>query len=204
MAERRDRIVGKDRKELNRRQVVVNGKVAQEEMQGQKQPKEVESYANDISIDKYVLDEEWLKQPTIFMKWVDNYAQAVLERDRIKDRLDVVRAEIDGEIRTNPPEGGKLTEAAISNIIVQSQRYRTIMDGLIKANYDVNVLSGVKESLNHKKSALENLTKLFLAGYYTSPHVPSGMQEQVDRKTSDQLKERLEKSFKNKRDLDED
>jgi len=127
-------------------------------------------YSKDISIDKYALDDELQKQAILFMKYAEMAAEAILVRDKAKERLAVVMAEVDAEIRGNPDEYGfdkKPTESAISNCIVRDERYSKANHDLIEANKDMNILTSAKEAMAHKKKSLEKLVDLFLAGYWS-------------------------------------
>ena len=130
-------------------------------------------YKDDIAIDKYDLDNEWLKLSDLYDKYNEEWARAVTERDSTKSNLELIKAEIDKEIRDLAnKEGKKVTESAISNAIVRDFRYKTLNAKLIKGNEEVNILSGVKDIFGslHKKQ-LDRLTDLFLAGYYTKDFV---------------------------------
>ena len=61
-------------------------------------------------IDKHNLDEEWARHTKLYSDWATAYAQATLERDRAKQNLEVTRATLDKQIRTNPNFSDKLLD----------------------------------------------------------------------------------------------
>ena len=129
-------------------------------------------YEYDLNIDKYSLDLEWEKQAQLYMKWSERYAEAVRNRDRAKEKLELVRAAIDEDIRLNPEKYGfdkKPTESAISAMIIKSDKYIEANRVFIESTKEMNVLAGAKEAMAHKKKALESITQLWLGGYYAAP-----------------------------------
>jgi len=144
------------------------------------------NFEDSLRIDKHNLDEEWLQLPMLYAEWSKNYAQAVLERDREKQRAELVRTELDAKIRSNPDGYGikKGTEGEIGNCITQLSEYKEAQKKYQDACYEVNVLSGATEALNHKKQALENITKLFLASYFIRNVVPRETRDSVEKQAT--------------------
>ncbi len=133
-------------------------------------------YKEDLKIDKYALDEEWLKQPTLFINWAEEFVEAQADRDRKKEQLDLIKAELDNVIRSEPEKFGlaKVTEGAIQNIILTEGSYRDAQDKYLTAIKQAKILDVAKEAFDHKKKALENLTQLFLAGYFANSEIMKG------------------------------
>ena len=137
---------------------------------------------DDLRIDKYALDKEWLEQPQRYQIYSEFEARAEKEQDEARRNLDLVRAELDSDIRQNPSEYSlkeKPTEAAISNVILSQEKYKDAQQRYIDAKYNLNVLTGNTKSFEHRKSALENLVKLSLSGYYSRPVSPTKEHEEV-------------------------
>jgi len=143
----------------------------------------MEEYERDLKIDKDNLDVDWTNQPALYMKWAERHAQALYERDKKKDQLELVRAELDSALRTNPDAFGfdkKPTESAISAWITSQDKYKKANLALIEANKDSLILAGAREAMNHKRSALENMVKLWLGSYYADPNIPSDAKKIVE------------------------
>jgi len=135
------------------------------------------SYHEDLVINRNLLEEEWEDQSLRFIKYSEEWAKAILERDRARENLDLVRAQVDFKIRANPAAYGfevdrKPTEGAISAMILQTDEYGNASREYQEASYNVNVLASAKEAFNHRKSALENLTKLWLGSFWSKVEVP--------------------------------
>jgi hypothetical protein len=153
-------------------------------------------YSADLQIDKYKLSEEWEDQSLLYMKWAERYAQAIYERDRLKEKMDLVKAQIDLYIRKNPNQYGfdtkpKPTEAAITNTILNEEEYQEAVEDYLLAKKNVNILQGVKDAMEHKKKALEAETSLWIGNYYSDPKVPEKAKEDSSRKTSEELRKGL-------------
>lgn len=146
------------------------------------------NFGKALEIDKYNLDEELLQQALLYLEWSDAKAQAEQERDKAKEQLDLTRAELDISIRRDPKAFGleKITEGAISNIILTQDKYQKAEIVYLEMRYSYNVISGALEALSHKKSALENLVKLFLNNYWAEA-------ERSSLNRSDRLLERSKK-----------
>jgi hypothetical protein len=130
--------------------------------------KEPRSYS---AFDKHRLDEEWEKQPRMVEEVVKKLADARRDHDEKKAELEVVVAELDFAIRSNPGKYGleKITESAIKTIIPSRKKYKEAHNAVLDAKHLVDVLSGAMTVLEHRKRALENEVTLHLANYFSSP-----------------------------------
>jgi hypothetical protein len=138
------------------------------------------NYENDITIDDSALDIEWLEQPKLMLKYAQYAAQTSMERDILKERVDVVKAELDAEIRTNPEKFGlaKITEGAVFNTILVQKEYQQIMKDYLQSKYEADVAKGAVNAFEHRKNALENLVKLFGQQYFAGPKMPRNLSEE--------------------------
>lgn len=130
-------------------------------------------YKEDITIDKMRLDWEWERHPSLIIKWYEKHAESIYKRDKKKEQLDVISANVEKEVRLDPDKFkiDKLTESAVRSAVVTDQRVREASEDFIQAKKEEMILAGVKEAFNHRKYALENVVKLFLANYYAEPYV---------------------------------
>lgn len=157
-------------------------------------------YQDDVKIDKHSLDEELVKQPNLFMQYASKMVDAIEDRDRAKENLDVIKAVLDTEARKDYESlfGKKPTETAITNWIIQQKEYMDASEKLIEARKKASILEIAKEALNHKKTSLGKLVELFLAGYYSDVKLPDVKKEkvvelkkQVQKRTQDRVLNRL-------------
>jgi len=153
----------------------------------------------DVAIDPAILDEEWLKHPITFMKYAQLFAEAALEKDKIKDKLDFLKALVASEIRSNPDSYGlkKVTEAIVSEIVEQDERIIEIKAAFLKAKYEYDVLLNIIRSFEHRKKALENLVQLYQSEYFAGPREPrklepgKRMSDIVTKRKGDEQREKL-------------
>ena len=129
------------------------------------------NFTEDIKVDKFNLDEECVNQSERFCYWAEEYSESVSERDELKNKTEILRAQLDKKIRTNPESYGleKVTESAISNLIFLDKGYQKLLEEYRESVKSVNILLVAKEAFNHRKSMIEILAKLLLAGYYSVP-----------------------------------
>lgn len=163
------------------------------------------SFKEDVSIDRHSLDYEWLRQADLFHKYSEDYANAMFERDKKKERLTLVKAQIDGDIRLDPESygfTGKPTEPAIASLIIQDERYEVANSVYLEAVRDMNVVAGAKIAMEHKKTALEVLAKLYLSGYWGEARIPDEARKKYETEnesTALNSSSRLQSRLKSKR-----
>lgn len=145
------------------------------------------NYENDVTIDPEALDVEWLRQPSLVYKYSRMVAEKQTEVTNCKEALEFIKASLDREIRKNPEkfEIDKMTEAAVSNTILVNSKYKKGMEEYLEAVYELNILKGVQDALNNKKTALENLVKLNGQNYFAGPSVPRDLTKEWERKEHD-------------------
>lgn len=132
---------------------------------------DVSPFADALSIDPLALVEEWLRQAIIYDKWARKLVDANDDRDRAKQDLDLVKAEVDNDIREHSAKyfgDKKPTEAAIAAQVLMDDRYKKALEHSLQTSKTAAILAVGERALGHKKSALENITKLWLSDYYSS------------------------------------
>ena len=131
--------------------------------------------------DKDRLDEEWVEQPGLRRQYGVELADAKREVSRMKAELELTAAELDNEIRESPESFGlsKITEAAIKAAIPGNPRYKKVREKFIAAEHLVDVLMATVSAIEHRKRALEDLVKLWLGDYYSTPIAPEGAKDRM-------------------------
>ncbi len=153
-------------------------------------------YKDDIRIDIHALDAEWIKQASLYQYYAKKEAIALYERDQLADRLALVQAQLDGDIRLDFKKHGfesKPTEAAILNSIKQNPFYIKANSLLMKASCKAKIIGGAVRAFDHKKKALEKLTDLYLSGYWAAPKIRSEAQEVYGEQAQEALSKDLQK-----------
>jgi hypothetical protein len=146
-------------------------------------------YSKDLEINKHSLDNELLTQAQKMLRYSSEHAQAMYNRDRAKQSLDIVKANLDASIRAElTSAGAKFTEAVVDGKIRTAPTYIEAQEKYQKAEHEVQVLLGAVMAMNARRSMLENLVKLFLSGYWSEPHVAGGqgMKEAASQASTEQ------------------
>lgn len=154
------------------------------------------SYKDDITIAKHELDKEWINQPKLFCQYAEEAVEASFERDKAKEQLDLVKAEMDGQIRKNPTKFGldKATDTAVANAIIQTEEYKKANSYFLDCLKKMRIMEVARESFDHKKRALEKLTDLFISGYWSEPKINKDTKDIFSDIETDKHKEILNKN----------
>jgi hypothetical protein len=123
----------------------------------------------NVKINRFHLEKECERQPSLYMYESDLLAEAKEDRDFEEDELDRLLGKRELEIRDNPPDGFKVTEgsvkAALANddlIIAQKKKFR-------RSKARVARQEGIVKAMEQRKSMLESLTIMWSKGYYSVP-----------------------------------
>lgn len=154
------------------------------------------SYKEDIAIDPYALDKEWIQQSSFYEKYSTKHANAIADRDSLKEELEIVKSEVLVDIQKHWSSYGftaKPTDSVAKAFVEQAEEVKKLKFDIIKASKTVNVFQAAKTALDHKKKALENLTTLWVQNWYSEPRegvLNKGYQEEV-------YKRKQQRSLKN-------
>lgn len=140
----------------------------------ERQRRSIDDEFNFFTIDKFCLDEEWLRQPKLAFKYIRAYEDALNRLTDAKDELEIVKATIDLRIRVNPkkykiPKTVKITEAVITNVLVRRKKYREALQVVREIEGKLATLRAAVKAIEHRKAAVENLVKLHGQNYFASP-----------------------------------
>lgn len=149
------------------------------------------NYIKEIIINEHQLDKEWTKQAQNFLTISKEAAEADSEAKRSKENLEVVKAELYISIRKKmEEEGEKVTEAILDSKIKIHSDYKDAMSLYLNEQHAAQILKSAVQAFDQKKSALENLVKLKLAGYYSEPK-DANMQDEVSQIAGQRQKDKL-------------
>lgn len=131
-------------------------------------------FKDEVKININHLDKNVIDQVTMYEAWSRKWADAVNKRDRAKENLSVVKAEADELIRKNPSrygwnvEGKSPTEAWIATKVTRDEKVINANTEYLDAVYETNIMAVAKETLEHRKKALEILTDLYKGNYFVA------------------------------------
>ena len=155
-----------------------------------------EEFQNELKIDKDSLDDECLNQSILFAKWSLMAVNAVDEKDRNKEKVDLIKSQLDKKIRENPADFGldsdkKPTETAILNCILIQNEYRSIYNEYLASLNQANVLFVAKEAFQMRRYMLEKIVDLYQSNYFASPKIKPETKERIFKKAQIKMKESL-------------
>lgn len=127
------------------------------------------NYKNDVNIDEYNLDKEFMIQASMTMKWYEYYIQLEQKVAKLKKQLELLEATLDKHIRENPPENIKLTETYIKNSIIMNNEYQRLKTDIINTEYDTKIAKAAVSAMQDKKKSLEHLWEMYYMGYNAEP-----------------------------------
>lgn len=150
----------------------------------------VEELKAFLEIDKHALDDEIVKQPSLFFRASEAYVEAAAERDACKEELATIDAELDGKIRHDlEVAGDKYTEAIVKNGIQAHKRHSAAFDTYILAKTRADQLLGLKEAFHQRSYMVRDLASLYVASYYENSSVQGNGRS--DKVVYDRQRERL-------------
>ena len=144
-----------------------------------------DDFKKDLQIDFSSLDTDWRDHSILYMEWSEKWVNAVATKDRAKEFLDVTKAEVDKEIRMSFSGKSKLTETAIASLVITDERYRKAYEQVVKDTENVNLMQVAKSAFEARKKALEGLTQLWVAGYYSTPNMPKEFRKEAKKRVEE-------------------
>lgn len=124
----------------------------------------------DVRINRFKLEEECDRHPSIYFYWAEKLAEVKAETDHLTAREKYLRAKAAHDLRTNPPDGRKLTEAGIAEETELNGEVQKVSIELNEKKKQRYHLEAAVESMNNRKRELDNLVDLYIRGYYQTPN----------------------------------
>ena len=80
---------------------------------------------------------------------------------------------MDNKIRSSPeehglPEGGKVTESWVAARVAQDKSVKALVEELLDAQYDVDLMGVGKDIMEHRLQSLKILTELYKGNYFSA------------------------------------
>jgi len=150
---------------------------------------EERDYKVDCKVDRFKLEVNAEQQAELYRYWSDKEGKARTEIDRIKNLLTLTEAEVEMDIREkllknsgNLDNGVKGTADAVKAAIVLDKRIKKVKHELIVAKDDHSTYNAAKNGMEHRKSAIDNLTKQWISGYWADPSRPKSVTDDMGNK----------------------
>jgi hypothetical protein len=155
-------------------------------------------YEKDVEIDENDLDIECLNQASLFAKYARNATNEERKVELLKEKLTLLKAELDLQIRTSPEKFKieKITEAVVTNTIIVQKEFQELNKELLNAQFEKRNADNAVKSMDQKKSMLEALIKLHGQNYFAGPQTPRDLhleREQKDKKVNQGISSKMQR-----------
>lgn len=153
------------------------------------------NYEEDLKIDPNYLDVEFLTHSEVFMRYAKLSSVAKRDASFAEEKLKTIRSQI---IKRCKESGDKHTETTLEATYRLDPEYIEAKDELINANYTADLMSNAVFAFQSRKTALENLVRLYATSYNSGPEEPRDLPEAAKRlqemkevKTEKTIRERM-------------
>lgn len=159
------------------------------------------NFEQDLSIDKFKLDQECLSHPSLYYRYSDMLAEAKHDVGLKADNLKLVMGEANISIRNNFIKREiKFTEAVIASEVESNADVLSARDALRKSELILSKLQAGVSAFEHRKSQLDNLVKLYVAGYFSTPAGAAKPKAEQNERASQEMRSGLNGKRRSYRD----
>ena len=152
------------------------------------------NFEKDLAIDKYRLDEECLSHSGFYAYYAESQASAKMELTRAKDNFEFITAEANLRIRKEYAEKGeKFTEAVISSQISMDEKVNESKRNLREKEEIYSQLTVAVQAMETRRSELDNLVKLYCAGYFSTVKTDGNVRKGINEQVSADIRKNLNK-----------
>lgn len=131
-------------------------------------PFSIEEWRGYLAIDKMALDDEVVRQPSLFYEVSEAYAEATAERDAEKEQLALIDAELDSDARQGKE---KITEGQVKAYIAAAQDHINQHKHWLKAKKHADKVAALKDSFHQRSYMLRDLVTLHTSNYFEESSV---------------------------------
>jgi hypothetical protein len=112
--------------------------------------------ASDMRVDRSDLDGEFVRQSELAASYGFLYASSEAEVNRVELQLSTLYAHLDGHVRVELGEKGRVTERMVENEVFLNTEYQNLKLLLIDSKENKRLLKAACDALDHKLQALIN------------------------------------------------
>ena len=163
------------------------------------------NFDQDLGIDKYRLDQECVTHSQLYYRYSEMTASAKNQVGVLADDLKLRMSEANIEIRNRFTKNEmKFTEAVITAEVEKDKTVIKAKEELREAELNLARLQAGVSAFEHRKSQLDNIVKLYCAGYFSVPNGSGKPRESVNEQVSREARKNLNSKKKPSVDDDED
>ena len=151
-------------------------------------------FQQDLSIDKFKLDEECLKHSTRYAFYAEAQATAKSNVSKAKDNFELVESEANLRIRkVFADKGQKITESIVACTLALDNEVIKAKAALREAEEIYGRLTVAVNAMETRRSELDNLVKLYCSGYFSTVNSDGGLKKNINEMASLQIRKNLNK-----------
>lgn len=155
------------------------------------------NFEQDLSIDKYKLDQECITHSQLYYRYSEKAAEAKNQVGILSDNLKLVMGEVNIEIRAKlAKDEVKITEALVNAEVEKSKKVTEAREELREAELNLARLQAGVSAFEHRKSQLDNIVRLYCAGYFSVPNGSGRPKESINEQVSRDARQGLNKKKK--------
>ena len=145
----------------------------------------------DLSVNKHRLDLECVSHSSLYFKYAEAAQQIKVRVNELEDKLKLVIAEQNINIRNEfIKDGVKFTESVIDAEIQKDEKVKAMRERVREAQREAGTLGAAVSAFEHRKNELDNLVRLYTAGYWSQP---AGDRETGNDRASNEIRRSLNK-----------
>lgn len=149
------------------------------------------NYEKDVKIDIQNLEQEWLNQPDLAIKYGKEWVIAKKKVALLEEKVKVIRSSLTKKVWDNPQKCVGQPKANVQlaeSYYRDHKKHKKAKQELIEAQEELDLIEVARGAIVfQKKDALENEVKLFIAGYFAGPPIPKDLNKvDFSKKTEEQ------------------
>ena len=129
---------------------------------------DIDEFKKYLRIDKQALDDEVMQQPELFFQVSEAYAQAVAERDALKEEMAVADADLYQAFKT---KNEKSTDTFIKSKVQIAPDHQRAFTEFLEAKEHADKLAALKDAFFQKSEMLKTLGRLHASNYFEQTSV---------------------------------
>jgi len=163
------------------------------------------NFEQDLSIDKYKLDDECVTHASLYYQYSEMAANAKNYVAILSDSLKLTMGEVNISIRNNFIKNDtKFTEAVINAEVEKHKDIIKAREELRNAELNLAKIQAGVSAFEHRKSELDNLVKLYCTGYFSTVSANGDVKKNITEQTSRDVRKNLNKKKPSVDDEDDD
>ena len=149
-------------------------------------------FEQDLSIDKYKLDQECVTHSQLYYRYSELAAVAKNQVGILADNLKLKMGEVNILIRDRLTKKEiKFTEAVINAEVEKDESVIDAREELRQAELSLARLQAGVSASEHRKSQLDNIVRLYCAGYFSTPVSSGRPREGINEQAANNARKNL-------------